>query len=490
MRASFVLVLAACGSRGGTATPRERPAVQVVRCAPATPPPIATDTAERVTRRGFGSGRISVSARRPSLTVGTVSSNAVITGDEVAPVVRAKQAEMLTCFNDVRSMSRIAVIYRFVINGDGTVSGIELTSTTLAGPVDACMKRSLRALKFPAKGAPSAVSVPLVWDSTGSFSMPQPDAPSSDPDPWTPFAVDPRVPPAVAVGAARASEAALRTKVEAIDKCFAKPTPTGSLRILFELDVTGDLTGIRAGGLGDKDSEWCAAKALAGTRVMTPSQEHVEIACDLSRGDAAPWRVSPTAGYQLIEADTKGLSHAGVTIVPGVSEPEALPTAMYVVVARPDTLGGLLQLALMWARDATAVLFAIGDGKSPPVFLGMGNTSPAEEEGEALRPALRVGKTVTTGCIGRTSHKATLSAPGELAALMQKLVERCKTLKCAPTMVVSIDSDAMARDLLEVSGAARRAGFDRLLFGGAELGCTPEPKRKGDIDIDISPDFE
>lgn len=469
--------------------PRERPIVQLVRCAPATPAPLATDTAERAPRRGFGGGGRAVPGRRPSLTIGTVSSNAVITGAEVLPVVRAKQAELLACFNDVRSLARIAVVYRLVINGDGTVSSPALTSAVLAGPTDACVKRSFRAMKFPAKGAPSAVSIPLVWDSTGTFAMPTPDAPAIDPDPWTPFAIDGRVTTTTVISAARATEAALRLKVPEIDKCFAKPAPTGSLRILLELDVSGELASVRAGGLGDKDSEWCAAKTLAGLKVITPSQEHVEIACDLSRGDAAPWRVSPTAGYQVIEADAKSLRYDTQTIVPGVSEPEALPPETYVVVAHPDTLGGMLQLALMWARDATAVLLAVGDGKSSPVFLGMG-TGPSEDAGDTMRPALRVGRHATTGCVGRTSHKADPAKPGELAGLMQKLADKCKQLKCAPTLVVSIDSDAVTSDLLEVAGAARRAGFDRLLFGGAELGCTPELKKRGDVDIDISPDFE
>ncbi len=493
MHARWLVLLAACGGRGGPATPRERPAVQLVRCAPATPPPIATDTAERVTRRGFGGGGNfgrAIPGRRPSLSFGTVSSNAVISGDEVLPTLRAKQAELLACFTDVRSLARIAVVYRLVINGDGTVSSPELTSSALAGTIDACIKRSFRAMKFPAKGAPSAVSIPLVWDSTGTFALPTQEAPAIDPGPWTPFAIDGRAPGPAVSGAARATEAVLRTKLPGIDKCFLRPTPTGSLRIHLELDVSGELSSVRAGGLGDKESEWCAAKALAGLKVMTPSQEHVEIACDLSRGDAAPWRVSPTAGYQVIEADAKGLRHGAQTIVPGVSEPEPLPAETYVVIARPETLGGMLQLALMWARDATALLIAVGDGKTPPVFLGMGNTSPSEEDGEAVRPAIRVGRLATSGCIGRTTHKADPSKAGELAGLMQKLADRCKTLTCAPTMVVAIDSDATTRDLLEVAGAARRAGFERLLFGGAELGCTPELKKKGDLDIDIAPDFE
>jgi hypothetical protein len=285
----------------------------------------------------------------------------------------------------------------------------------------------------------------------------------------------------------------MRGQLAAIDKCFATPGPTGSLRILLELDVEGGLSSVRAGGLGDKDSEWCTAKALAGMRVMTPSQEAVEIACDLSRGDASPWRVSTSGGYQVIDAEPRSLRHGNATVVPGVTEPEPLMADNYVVVARPDTLGGMLHLALLWARDATSVMLAVGDGKAPPVFLGMGNhaTSEDDDDTEALRPVIRVGRQAATGCVGRTTHKANPTSTSELGALMQKLLERCKALRCAPTMLVAIDSDAMARDLLEVAGAARRAGFDRLLFGSNELGCTPEKtKPKGVDDGDIAPEFE
>ena len=52
-----------------------------------------------------------------------------------------------------------------------------------------------------------------------------------------------------------------------------------------------------------------------------------------------------------------------------------------------------------------------------------------------------------------------------------------------------MDSDARASDLLEVAGAARRSGFDRVLFGGSELGCTAEPKKQ-DEDVDFESDYE
>lgn len=491
-----LVVLAGCGSRTATPIPHGRPGVQLVRCTPATPPPQATDAVEKETRgtarASFSvGGRITV-GKKPSLTFGTPSVTGPITPDEVSAAARGKQADVLACFGaEAKALSRVAVVYRLGVGSDGAVVSVDSSAGTFSGPLDACVRRSLRMLKLPSKGSPSTFGLPLVYDSTGTFAVPESsDGPALEPDPWTPFALVDSATKASAVGAARATEAALRTRVAAIDKCFANPASTGSLRILLELDISGELTTVRAGGIGDKDGETCAAKSLSGLHVMTPAQEHVEISCDLSRGDAAPWRVSPAAGYQVIEVDARGLKHGTEVVVPGVSEPEPLPADIYVVVARPDTLGGMLQLALMWARDSSAVVLAVGDGKAAPVFLGMGNAAPSEEgDAEALRPAIRVGKQYATGCIGRATHKASVTSSVELGGLMQKLAARCRTLHCAPTMVVAIDTDAVAKDLLEVAGAARRNGFDRVLFGGSELGCTAEPKKKG-TDSDIAPDFE
>ncbi len=490
-RLLVVLALTACGGNGGSTIPRGKPSVQLVRCIPATPPPLSTDTAPKTAdverRRGFSIGGRVVAGKKAAVSFGTIVTDGAIGAGDVAALARVKQPNMLACFG-AAGMSRFAVTYKFTIGSDGAVGQVDTTSRSLGGALDSCLRGAFRSLRFPARGATTAVTFPVVYDSTGAFAVPEKQEPTIEPDPWTPFAIDNRAVTTAAAGAARATEAAMRGRVAAIDKCFANPASTGSLRILLELDIAGELSSVRAGGIGDKDGELCAARSLAGLKVLTPSQEHVEIACDLSRGDAAPWRVSPAAGYEVIDIDARGLKHGTDVVVPGVSEPEPLPAETYVVVARPDTLGGMLQLALMWARDAT-VLLSVGDGKAPPVFLGMGNASPAEEDGEALRPAIRVGKEFATGCIGRATHKANVTSSTELGGLMQKLAARCRMLSCAPTLVVAMDSDARASDLLELAGAARRNGFDRVLFGGSELGCTPELKKKNE-DVEYESDYE
>jgi hypothetical protein len=108
----------------------------------------------------------------------------------------------------------------------------------------------------------------------------------------------------------------------------------------------------------------------------------------------------------------------------------------------------------------------------------MGNASSDGDVNDMIRPAVRVGAKNAIGCIGKASHKANVTSSKELGGLMQRLAARCRTLHCAPTLVIAIDSDAVVRDLLEVAGAARRAGFERVLFGGAELGCSTESTKK------------
>lgn len=499
VRLLVVLTVVACGNRTSTSVPRARPIVRLVRCAPATPPPQAADAVEEVTSVRTGGGRgfgyraplgTLTAKKQPRLTFGGGSIDGPITRAELAAIVKTKHAGLMSCFTTAAFGSgRAAVIYTMNVAADGSVSSVASTSNMLAGSLDACIRRMLRTARFPAKPAPSKVSLPLVYDTTGAFAAPseKPDI-AIEPDPWTPFAIGTTPPTPTAPGAARATEAAVRQRLGTIDTCFATPGSTGSLRILVELDISGDLASVRVGGIGNKEAERCAAKALAGLHVMTPAQEHVEVACDLARGDAEPWRVSPGAGYELIEVSARGLRHGTETVVPGASDPEPLPAETYVVVAKPDTLGGMLLLALMWARDATAVLLAVADGKTPPIFLGMGNATAAEEtdDGEGLRPALRVGSKQVTGCIGRASHTAAVTSSSEIGGVLQRLATRCRTARCAPTLVVSLDSDARVRDLLEVSGAARRAGFDRVLFGGSELGCSAGGRTKPDeLDGDL-----
>ncbi len=436
--------------------------------------------------------------RRASVSLGMPTTTGPIAADAIAAAVRAKVGELKTCYaNDASNASpaKSVVVYTFGVSPDGKVPYAGSSAQVLSVPLDACVKRVLRSLTFPAAGRGStvAVNLPLVFDSTGTIAaLVRPKGPQ--PDPWTPFA---RESSAVtqATGAVRVSEAAVRSRIDQIEQCFARPTPTGSLRMMLELDVMGELDQVRIGGLGDAAIEACVAKALAGLHVVTPTPNAVEVACDLARGDAQPWRITPAAGYEVIEADRAKLRHGDDLLVPGGTDPDPLPVNTYLVLAQRDTPGALLRLALMWANEAETVLLAVRDGNSPPLYLGIGHISVTQgddsEDSDALRPALRVGAKTVTGCVSRGTHEAKLSDPAAVGALVQRLASRCHTLGCAPTLLVAIDNDAVARDLIEITGAARRAGFDRVLLGGSELGCqiTPRAPRPRDPIID-APDYE
>lgn len=495
--------------------------MRLVRCAAATPPPLLSSEVDAVgdagsVRRivatvggsatvdwvaisndGTGSSGFKVGTRA-NVSLGLPSTTGSLRADKIAAVVRAKLGELKTCYaNDTSNASppSAVIAYRFTIGGDGKVIRVESSGSALGAPLDACVKRVLRAAGFPAPpgGGTVTVSYPLVFDSTGTIAIPKEKAPVADVSPWTPFARDSAPASVAAGGAARATEAAIRGRLEAIDKCFTGPTPAGSLRVMLEIDLVGELGTIRTGGLGDASGEACVTKALAGIRVVTPSQEHVEVACDLSRGDAQPWRLATTAGYGVIEAERAKLRHGEHTLVAGASDPDPLPVNTYVVLVQPDTPGAMLQLALTWANDADAVLIALQDRKASPLFLGMGHTSVTHggdaEDTEAVRPALRLDAKTVTGCVSRGVHRAKLADPREVGSLVQRLAEKCRALKCAPTLLVAIDRDAVARDLVEITGAARRAGFDRVLIGGSELGCQdtvrPQPAQEPVLDDDF-----
>ena len=65
-------------------------------------------------------------------------------------------------------------------------------------------------------------------------------------------------------------------------------------------------------------------------------------------------------------------------------------------------------------------------------------------------------------CLGKQVKGGSLADAEQLA---QRLATRCKATRCG-TLVVGIDDFAIAKDLVEVTGAARRAGFERVMIGG------------------------
>ena len=475
-----LLILASCG--GGTiVTPRENQRVQLVRCAVAPAPPVVADPLAGVERdRPRPTGPREQSSRIPLVSLGTPTIVGTLDSDSIVAVVESTLPMLRKCLGyeiSARGSNAKTVIqYRINIAANGDVQTASSSSRTLGASLEQCVESALRAMVFTSSpsGGTTSVTYPLVFDSTRTEAE---DVPSAKPDArsWTPFAIAADRPQrSAAIDAARATEAALRGKLAAIDACFATSGAKGSLRALLQLDATGHIAATRVGGLGDATGEACAAKAIANLEVLAPSPTLVEVACDLARGDARPWRVTPTAGYGVIEASVRQLKYGTQTLKPGASDPSPIAvTKTFLVVAEPDTPGSMLELALLWAADDVAVV-ALRDGAGAPLFLGIGRTAASlgASSVESIRPTLRLGTTTLTSCVDRASQQTKLADPLAVGTLVQRVAEKCRKLSCTGTLAIAIDNEAKVKDLVEVVGAARRSGFDRVLIGG-ETGCRP-----------------
>jgi hypothetical protein len=478
MRAALVLVVAAaCGGTSTPATSREPPGVRLVRCAPASPPPQLEvlepnpdheDEPPPARKRQPGWGSPSAKRGQGSVTLGTVTVTGGLAADRIVEALRPRLAELVACY-DRSPPVRAAVQWRLSIGANGRVIFANTSAPVIAGELATCITRALTATVFPTDASTTAAVVPLVFEPAGAVARRE-ESDLSQTAAWTPFAIELGGPPATAAVVGRATEAALRRRLPAIAACFGSSTATGSLRLMLRVNANGDLAGLRVGGMGDAASERCVARELAKLTVVTPASSLVEVACDLSRGDARPWRVAPAGGYDVIEASKTQLRHGEMTVAVAAEPPAPLPdAATYLVLAQPDTPGVLLQHAFVWASAGLALL-AVRDGKAPPLYLGIGSTGNAElddlEEGDVVRPVLHVGARTLTVCVNRATQHAKLRDVRAVGTLVQRVAAKCRSLRCAQTLQIAIDRDARARDLVEVVGAVRSAGFERVLLGG------------------------
>ncbi len=497
----MIVVAAACGGPELAPTgPQAPPSVQLIRCQPAVPPPVTVS--EGATDAVFGTNDVrppswdggkSIAIRQarpgwgkhvPNVVVGTPTYDAGgLDAAVIGRVLHSQIAALRACYDkelatNAALSGKLAV--SFTIDPDGKVSAASTGGVGAANSLSPCVVRVMRGLVFPRPvGGSLMVTYPLAFDTaTPAVPDERVDAASARDGlarPWTPFALDRSPPLDTAPTIARATEGPLRARMAAIGACFPGLAPTGSLRAMLELDAGGSLIAARVGGLGDEPIERCVASALEGLRVMTPAADSVEVACDLSRGDARPWRVAPAAGYEVIEASRTQLVHGTEVIALGASEPPPLPAgATYLVLADADAPGTLIELALAWAAEGDATLIASRDGPRPPALIGMGRSEASVgddyDDAAAVRATLALGATTLTACVHRTIQTAGVADVAAIGGLLTRVAMKCRKIGCASTLRVAIDGGAVARDLLEVMAAARRAGFERVLIGGLP-GC-------------------
>lgn len=477
VRGIALAVLAACSGGPGVEAPRERTALRLVECTPAQPLVVEVDGRVQTHGRvdgpsmGWAAGRPGGRAPRRAVTLGF--GMAATSGRMDAMLVRrtisARQAELQRCYERELaakpSLTRLSIAWRFAVAQDGHVVFAEPVAHSMSSPTSACISRVFRLLQFPKRttGGSITVTQPLIFDT-----IPLPDrasiAGSSEPVAWTPFAIG-GFAPERATAVARAAERALRTRAGKLEACF-RTDARGSLRALLGVEDDGDVAVIRAGGIGDAAVEACIEKELLGLAVVNPAGDPAEIACDFARGDARAWRVAPRDRYAVITTSRKAMTFGSQSFVLGALDPVPLPAGKtYLIVADPDTPGSVLAGALAWAGEGDASIVALRDGeRGAPVYLGMGRAG--YDDALASRPLLVLGRNRVQACIGQQVRDGKLADAGQLAL---RLARRCRATRCG-SLAIGIEDLAPVKDLVELTGAARRAGFEHVQIAGG-LAC-------------------
>lgn len=421
----------------------------------------------------------------PAVVIGeaVVTTGARTDADRLQSTVSVRSDEIAECLRRVipaGTVFKSVGQWRFTVTAVGKVTGLQTPDFGLGENFRSCVQGIARSLTFP-RGPAGSFMVPVMFDSQAlDGPKPRPVDPSggnSAEIPWTPFAVLGGR-PSGAEGIARATEAAVRSRQDAIEQCFATAKPhsrTGSARALIEVSSAGEVFSVRAGGLGERSVEQCIEETLGTLEVISPLARASEIACDISRGDAEPWLVSPDGGYQVVTVDSRQVRHQDLTLVVDGTAPEPLPPASAaLLVVDPAAKGGLITLAIEWVANIENAMIALAGDSPSPRYLAMARTAAIEpgllRDGDVVIPMLRVSAQKLTACRGGTARSVALHDPVATSALVSKLAKSCTSPTCASTLLVALDPDAVAQDLVEVTGIARLHGFDRVLIG-AELDC-------------------
>lgn len=490
-RLAILVALAACGGRDALPSgPVDRaPRLQLLQCMAATAGPILADdgvsfgglTKAEVLemRRGSRPG----AAKPPRVVIGTpTTSVGSIDAAVLARVLRSELDKLRSCYDRELATNpllaaRIEVV--FTIAADGRVAGVS-AGTKAPVLLGQCLSLVIAGVRFPALQGGSSVRVtyPLTFDHGApglAPSQPQPAVmPEASPAvPWTPYSVEGSSQDASATGVARLTERALRARLDPLAACFTGAAPTGSLRAMIAIDAEGTVHRARVGGLGDAGSESCMVKALASLQIARGNID-AEIACDLSRGDAQRWRVTPES-YEVITTTRTSISYRGRTVDLGAGEPDALPpNRTYVILVHPDTPGTVLEAAIGWAFEGDSTLIALqGDGGAP-VLLGMGRSTfalgDAHDDINAIDVSLEVDHTQLAACVRVDAQAAPLADPKAVRDVLENLALRCKNARCASTVGLTLEGGGTVGALAEVVDAVRHAGFSRVLIGGG-IGC-------------------
>jgi hypothetical protein len=477
--AAAIALFAACGAGSPPASPREPAAMRVVRCQAAARLPVLDrkpEDTEGATRGLFavGGGRPAVPADPPvAAALGPASSEGSIPEAQVAAALAPREAAVRACAAaapriDARGVPWAEVEWRLTVGARGAVLLAAPTSNQLDPALEACVTAALRGAAFPAPpdGRPTAIRV-FASFVEGSAAR-RPTAPEREP--WMPFAqrlAFEAAPREVPGRLARAVEGALRAQLPAMASCLAGSGAAGSLRLQLALGSRVGASDVRVGGLGDAVIEACVENAAATARWELIDLDLLHVACDLARGDAQPWRLTPARHADAVVDVSRGRVVRGAqTLAAGVQLGEVSELdgdQPYLVIADPDVSGAQLSLGLYWAREAEAVIVGVRPARGQaPIYVGTGATAtsvPEDFDDEAPLPTLALGERHVAACLQQWRADAPLADGRAVDDAARQLAARCRSQPCMKALVIELRDGAVAGELPGLAAAARRAGL-------------------------------
>lgn len=381
----------------------------------------------------------------PHVNRGALSSTGPLPKKMIASTIATHANRLQYCYEQslVRKPISGSLVLTATLEPTGAVfeAGIE---NSFDDELSLCLKHIISELRFPAaaKDERTMLKLPL------TFAW-QPSAPATaapEPAAWTPFAASATRPP-LTVSAPAAAQFPPAMSLGALQNCLG--TTNGSFRTVMKLGTDGSVISARTGGLGNKDAETCISATLVGTK-GPPVELVTEIACDFQRGDATPWRVSPEAGYTVIEPGTE--------YAPQPTDAEAT----FLVVLEPTTPADVAGKALDVASRGAASIVALKIDEGAPLYVAAGAHAPTSPD-PSTPFTVDTGEPITV-CGGLL--EAPVSGPLHQAdTLIGKASRRCTHRPCPAVLAITTTGPRTAKDLAALAGAARGLDFERIVLG-------------------------